>query len=200
MIHRYRVAVIPGDGIGHEVVPAAQRVLELAARRFEFELAWEHLDWSCDRYRHTGRMMPENGLDILRSYDAIFLGAVGDPAVPDHVSLWGLLLPIRRGFQQYVNLRPVRLLRGITSPLRDREAGSIDFCVVRENTEGEYSEIGERVNAGTGAEAVMQTAVFSRRGCDRDSRRSLRRGSRARLRADRRSLRRGVLRPRRTYR
>jgi len=167
MIHRYRVAVIPGDGIGHEVVPAAQRVLELAARRFEFELAWEHLDWSCDRYRHTGRMMPGNGLDILRSYDAIFLGAVGDPAVPDHVSLWGLLLPIRRGFQQYVNLRPVRLLRGITSPLRDREAGSIDFCVVRENTEGEYSEIGERVNAGTGAEAVMQTAVFSRRGCDR---------------------------------
>ena len=163
----YRIAVIPGDGIGVEVVPAAQRVLEVAARSYGFELVWQHFDWSCDRYVRTGRMMPENGLEELRGFDAIFLGAVGAPGVPDHVSLWGLLLPIRRGFQQYVNLRPARLLRGVQSPLRDREPGSIDFYVVRENVEGEYSDIGGRVAAGTDDESVTQTAVFTRRGCDR---------------------------------
>jgi tartrate dehydrogenase/decarboxylase/D-malate dehydrogenase len=112
-------------------------------------------------------MMPNDGLEQLRPFDAIFLGAVGYPGVPDHVSLWGLLLPIRRGFEQYVNLRPVRLLRGVESPLRGREAGSIDFYVVRENTEGEYSDVGAIVNAGTDDEAATQTAVFTRRGCDR---------------------------------
>ena len=164
---RYRIAVIPGDGIGNEVVPAAQRVLERAAARFGFALDWQELDWSCERYARAGSMMPSDGLDQLRAFDAIFLGAVGFPGVADHVSLWGLLLPIRRGFQQYVNLRPVRLLPGIVSPLRDREAASIDFCIVRENTEGEYSDIGGVTGAGTPDEAVTQTAIFSRRGCDR---------------------------------
>jgi len=164
---RYRIAVISGDGIGKEVVPAAQRVLERAAVRFGFTLEWHELDWSCERYTRSGSMMPADGLDQLRRFDAIFLGAVGFPGVEDHVSLWGLLLPIRRGFQQYVNLRPVRLLPGIVSPLRERAAGSIDFCIVRENTEGEYSELGGIVNAGTADEAATQTAVFTRRGCDR---------------------------------
>jgi tartrate dehydrogenase/decarboxylase/D-malate dehydrogenase len=164
---RYRIAVIPGDGIGREVVPAAQRVLERASARFGLTFEWRELDWSCERYARSGSMMPADGLDQLRGFDAIFLGAVGFPGVPDHVSLWGLLLPIRRGFQQYVNLRPVRLLPGIVSPLRDREAGSIDFCIVRENTEGEYSELGGIVNSGSPDEAATQTAVFTRRGCDR---------------------------------
>src|SRR3954453_9071008 len=118
---RHRVAVIPGDGIGREVVPAGQEVLEAAARRFGFALEWQHFDWSCERFARTGSMMPSDGLDQLRQFDAIYLGAVGYPGVPDHVSLGGLLLPIRRGFEQYVNLRPARLLRGVASPLRDRE-------------------------------------------------------------------------------
>ncbi len=164
---RYRIAVIPGDGIGEEVVPAAQSVLERASARFRFALEWHPFDWSCKRYARVGSMMPRDGLDQLRAFDAILLGAVGFPGVPDHVSLWGLLLPIRRGFQQYVNLRPVRLLPGVTSPLRDREPGSIDCCVVRENTEGEYSDAGGVRNAGAPDEAVTQTAIFSRRGCDR---------------------------------
>jgi tartrate dehydrogenase/decarboxylase/D-malate dehydrogenase len=167
MPRSFRVAVIPGDGIGNEVVPAGEEVLEAAARRFGFALDWQHFDWSCERFLRTGTMMPSNGLDQLRSFDAIFLGAVGFPGVPDHISLWGLLLPIRRGFQLYVNLRPVRLLRGIESPLRDREPGSIDFVVVRENTEGEYSDIGGLRDEGTADELVTQTAIFSRRGCDR---------------------------------
>jgi tartrate dehydrogenase/decarboxylase/D-malate dehydrogenase len=164
---RYRVAAIPGDGIGNEVVPAGQSVLEAAARRHGFTLDWKPFDWSCERYTRVGSMMPNDGLEQLRPFDAIFLGAVGYPGVPDHVSLWGLLLPIRRGFEQYVNLRPVRLLRGVESPLRGREAGSIDFYVVRENTEGEYSDVGAIVNAGTDDEAATQTAMFTRRGCDR---------------------------------
>jgi tartrate dehydrogenase/decarboxylase/D-malate dehydrogenase len=163
----HRVAVIPGDGIGKEVVPAAPRVLERAAARFGFTLEWCELDWSCERYARVGRMMPEDGLDQLRAFDAIFLGAVGFPGVADHVSLWGLLLPIRRGFEQYVNLRPVRLLPGVVSPLRDRQPGSIDFCIVRENTEGEYSDIGGITNAGSADETATQTAIFTRRGCDR---------------------------------
>ena len=167
MSKHYRIAVIPGDGIGKEVVPAAQRVLDGAARRFGFSLQWQTFDWSCERYTETGSMMPSDGLDQLRPFDAIFLGAVGFPGVPDHVSLWGLLLPIRRGFEQYINLRPVRLLPGVESPLRNRDAGSIDFCVVRENTEGEYSDVGGIVDAGTPSERVTQTAIFTRRGCDR---------------------------------
>ncbi len=164
---RHRIAVIPGDGIGKEVVPEGQRVLEAAARRFGFELAWSEFDWSCERFRKTGRMMPEDGLDQLRACDAIFLGAVGAPGVPDHVSLWGLLIPIRRTFRQYVNLRPVRLLRGVRSPLADRSPAEIDMVIVRENNEGEYSEIGGRLYKGTEDELAVQQAVFTRKGCDR---------------------------------
>jgi tartrate dehydrogenase/decarboxylase/D-malate dehydrogenase len=164
---RHRIAVIPGDGIGKEVVPEGQRVLEAAARRFGFELAWSEFDWSCERFAKTGRMMPEDGLEQLSACDAIFLGAVGAPGVPDHVSLWGLLIPIRRTFRQYVNLRPVRLLRGVRSPLADRAPAEIDMVIVRENNEGEYSEIGGRLYKGTDEELAVQQAVFTRKGCDR---------------------------------
>jgi tartrate dehydrogenase/decarboxylase/D-malate dehydrogenase len=164
---KHRIAVIPGDGIGKEVLPEGMRVLEAAGRRFGFELDWQVFDWSCERYAKTGRMMPEDGLDQLRAFEAIYLGAVGFPGVPDHVSLWGLLIPIRRGFRQYVNLRPVRLLRGVRSPLRDRGPADIDMLIVRENNEGEYSEIGGRLYAGTPEELAVQQAVFTRRGCDR---------------------------------
>lgn len=167
MSRHHRIAVIPGDGIGHEVVPAGQAVLDAVAAKRGFTLEWQSFDWSCQRYARVGAMMPEDGLDQLRDFDAIFLGAVGFPGVPDHVSLWGLLLPIRRGFHQYVNLRPVRLLRGVQSPLRDREPGSIDMMIVRENTEGEYSSIGGRIASGTSEEEAHQTAVFTRKGCDR---------------------------------
>jgi tartrate dehydrogenase/decarboxylase/D-malate dehydrogenase len=164
---RHRIAVIPGDGIGKEVVPEGQRVLEAAARRFGFELAWTEFDWSCQRFAKTGRMMPEDGLEQLSACDAIFLGAVGAPGVPDHVSLWGLLIPIRRTFQQYVNLRPVRLLKGVRTPLADRSPAEIDMVIVRENNEGEYSEIGGRLYKGTDAELAVQQAIFTRKGCDR---------------------------------
>jgi tartrate dehydrogenase/decarboxylase / D-malate dehydrogenase len=164
---RHRIAVIRGDGIGKEVVPEGQRVLEAAARRFGFELAWSEFDWSCERFAKTGRMMPEDGLEQLRACDAIFLGAVGAPGVPDHVSLWGLLIPIRRTFRQYVNLRPVRLLRGVRSPLADRAPAEIDMVIVRENNEGEYSEIGGRLYKDTDDELAVQQAVFTRKGCDR---------------------------------
>jgi tartrate dehydrogenase/decarboxylase/D-malate dehydrogenase len=164
---RHRIAVIPGDGIGNEVVPEGQRVLEAAARRFGFELAWSEFDWSCERFRKSGRMMPEDGLDQLRGCDAIFLGAVGAPGVPDHVSLWGLLIPIRRTFRQYVNLRPVRLLKGVRSPLADRSPAEIDMVIVRENNEGEYSEIGGRLYKDTDDELAVQQAVFTKKGTDR---------------------------------
>jgi tartrate dehydrogenase/decarboxylase/D-malate dehydrogenase len=163
----YKIAAIPGDGIGREVVPEGMRVLDAAGRRFGFGLQWREFDWSCERYTKTGSMMPEDGLEQLRAHDAIFLGAVGFPGVPDHVSLWGLLIPIRRGFRQYVNLRPIRLLAGVDTPLRDRKPGEIDFYVVRENNEGEYSEIGGRLYVGTDLEMAMQQTVFTRRGCDR---------------------------------
>jgi tartrate dehydrogenase/decarboxylase / D-malate dehydrogenase len=163
----YKIAVIPGDGIGHEVVPEGQRVLEAAGRKFDIQFQWEEFPWSCNYYTKTGHMMPEDGLDQIRHHDAIFLGAVGFPGVPDHISLWGLLIPIRRGFQQYANIRPVRLMPGIQSPLRGREAGDIDFVVVRENTEGEYSTIGGRIFEGTEQELVLQESVFTRRGVDR---------------------------------
>jgi tartrate dehydrogenase/decarboxylase/D-malate dehydrogenase len=164
---RHRIAVIPGDGIGKEVVPEGMRVLEAAARRFGFELEWKTFDWSCEVYAKTGRMMPEDGVEQLRAFEAIFLGAVGFPGVPDHISLWGLLIPIRRGFHQYVNLRPVRLLKGVRSPLAGRGPRDIDMLIVRENNEGEYSEIGGRLFQGSPDELAMQQAVFTRRGCDR---------------------------------
>jgi tartrate dehydrogenase/decarboxylase/D-malate dehydrogenase len=163
----FQIAVIPGDGIGKEVVPEGIRVLEAAGRRFGLQFSWRQFDWSCETYRQTGKMMPDDGLQQLRGFDAIFLGAVGHPEVPDHVSLWGLLIPIRRGFQQYVNLRPVRLLKGIESPLKNYPPGQIDFCVVRENNEGEYSEIGGRLYHDTEHELAMQQSIFTRRGVDR---------------------------------
>ncbi len=164
---QYKIAVIPGDGIGKEVVPEGVRVLEAAGAKFGIRFAWEEFPWSCEYYAKTGRMMPEDGLDRIRHHDAIFLGAVGFPGVPDHISLWGLLIPIRRGFQQYANIRPVRLMPGVESPLRGREEGDIDFIVVRENNEGEYSAVGGRMFEGTDAEVVLQESVFSRRGVDR---------------------------------
>ncbi len=163
----YKIAVIEGDGIGREVVPEGIRVLEAAGRRFDISLSWHHFNWSCETYLKTGRMMPEDGLEQLRPFDAIFLGAVGYPGVPDHASLWGLLIPIRRAFQQYVNLRPIRLLEGVTSPLSGRKAGEIDFLIVRENSEGEYSEVGGRLHKNTDLEMAIQETVFTRKGCDR---------------------------------
>jgi tartrate dehydrogenase/decarboxylase / D-malate dehydrogenase len=166
-VHEHKIAVIMGDGIGKEVVPEGTRVLDAAGERFGFKLVWTPFPWSCEYYNSTGGMMPKNGLDILKGYEAIFLGAVGYPGVPDHVSLWGLLVPIRRGFQQYVNFRPVKSMRGIASPLRNIEGGKIDFCVVRENTEGEYSNIGGKMFEGTEQEFVVQEAVFTRKGVER---------------------------------
>jgi tartrate dehydrogenase/decarboxylase / D-malate dehydrogenase len=166
-LRSYRIAVIEGDGIGREVVPEGIRVLDAAAQRFDFSLVWQHFDWSCETYLKTGRMMPADGLDQLRGFDAIYLGAVGYPGVPDHVSLWGLLIPIRRGFQQYVNRRPARLLEGVRSPLSGRKAGDIDLIIIRENSEGEYSEVGGRMNRNTDLEMAVQESIFTRRACDR---------------------------------
>jgi len=163
----YKIAVIPGDGIGKEVVPEGLRVLEQIGSLFDFRLSFQSFDWNCDLYKRTGEMIPEDGLNRLRDHDAIFFGAVGWPDVPDHISLWGLLIPIRREFDQYVSLRSVRLMPGIVPPVRGYRAGDIDFWVVRENSEGEYSLIGERQFAGTDGEVVIQLAVFTRRGTDR---------------------------------
>ena len=163
----YRIAVIPGDGIGNEVVPEGIKVLEAVGRKFDLAFTWDHFPWSCETFKKTGKMMPDDGLDRIRRHDAIYLGAVGFPGVPDHVSLWGLLIPIRRGFQQYINLRPVRLFDGLASPLAGRKPGDIDYWIVRENNEGEYSSIGGRMYEGTEHEAAIQQAVFTKRGCDR---------------------------------
>src|SRR2546427_11883299 len=148
----YRIAVIPGDGIGKEVVPEGLRVLEAAGRKFAIEFEWEEFPWSCEYRLKHGRMMPEDGLQAIRKHDAGFFGACGFPGVADHSSLWQLLIPMRRGFDLYVNLRPVRLIPGIQSPLAGRKQGDIDFWVVRENTEGEYSSIGGRLFEGPARE------------------------------------------------
>jgi tartrate dehydrogenase/decarboxylase / D-malate dehydrogenase len=165
----YNVAVIPGDGIGKEVVPEGVRVLEAAARKFGFEIRQEWHDFaSCDYYLKHQRMMPEDWKDRIGSQDAIFFGAVGWPdKVPDHISLWGSLILFRREFDQYVNLRPVRLMPGVRSPLADRKPGDIDFWVVRENTEGEYSSVGGRMFAGTEREFAVQETFMTRIGVDR---------------------------------
>jgi len=164
----YKIAVIPGDGIGKEVVPEGVRVLEAAARRFGFSLSVETFDWSCERMTKVGHWMPENWKELVGSADVIYFGATGWPAlVPDHVSLWGSLIKFRREFDQYVNLRPVRLMPGVRSPLADRKVGEIDYFVVRENTEGEYSSVGGRMFEGTDREFVTQLATFSRKGVDR---------------------------------
>jgi len=163
----HRIAVIPGDGIGQEVVPEGLRVLEAAGRKFGVAFKWDHYPWSCGYYAEHGRMMPDDGLAQIRGHDAIFLGAVGFPGVPDHVSLWGLLIPIRREFDQYANVRPVRLMPGIRSPLAGRKIGDIDMIVVRENTEGEYSSIGGRIYGGSEREMAIQQTIFTRVGTDR---------------------------------
>lgn len=165
----YRIAAIPGDGIGREVVPEGLRSLRAAADIHGFRLDVTEFDFaSADYWLEHGTMLPENWRTLLGGFDALFFGAVGWPeAVPDHISLWGSLLQLRRGFDQYVNLRPVRLLRGVRSPLRDHRPGDIDFLVVRENTEGEYSSIGGRIFEGTDRETVLQETVMTRTGVDR---------------------------------
>ena len=163
----YAIALLPGDGIGNEVVVEAERVMDAASKRFGFTLRTERFPWGCDYFAAKGRIMPESALEDLRSFDAILLGAVGRPDVPDHISLWGMLIPIRRGFDQYVNLRPVKLYDGIPAPLERRSGREIDYLIVRENTEGEYSEIGGRLYRDTDRELAVQEAVFTRRGVDR---------------------------------
>jgi tartrate dehydrogenase/decarboxylase / D-malate dehydrogenase len=164
-----KIAAIPGDGIGEEVMPEGLRALEAASRRFRLGLDFTHIEWaSCDYYARTGAMMPEDWKVRLDGMDAIYFGAVGWPAtVPDHISLWGSLLKFRREFDQYINLRPVRLFEGVPCPLAGRKAGDIDFYVVRENTEGEYTNLGGRIFEGTEREVVIQEAVFTRHGTDR---------------------------------
>ena len=163
------IAVIAGDGIGKEVIPEGLRVLDAAARKFNLDLKFEHFDFaSCDYYLKHGKMMPDNWKDLIGKHDAIYFGAVGWPAtVPDHISLWGSLLLFRREFDQYVNLRPCRLMPGIPSPLAHRKPGDIDFYVVREYTEGEYSSVGGGMFEGTEREIVFQQSIFSRKGTDR---------------------------------
>ena len=165
----HRIAVLPGDGIGKEVMPEGLRALDAAARRFGIELQFTHIDWaSCDHYAKTGQMMPDDWKAQLQGMDALYYGAVGWPAtVPDHVSLWGSLLKFRREFDQYINLRPVRLFEGVPCPLAGRKAGDIDFFVVRENTEGEYTNLGGVMYGGTEREIVIQESVYSRFGTDR---------------------------------
>lgn len=162
-----RIAVIPGDGIGKEVVPEGIRVVDAAGRKWGFSVDWETFDWNCEYYERHGRMMPEDGLSRIAGHDAIFLGAIGWPNVPDPVSLWTLLMPIRRDFQLYANVRPVRLFDGVPSPLAGKVPGDIDMLIIRENNEGEYSEIGGRLYKGTDYELALQESVFTKFGVDR---------------------------------
>jgi tartrate dehydrogenase/decarboxylase / D-malate dehydrogenase len=167
-MRQYRIAAIPADGIGREVIAAGLTVLAtLAARDGGFALAIEHFPWGSDYYRAQGRMMPVDGLDLLAGVDAIFFGAVGDPDIPDHITLWGLRLPICQGFDQYANIRPTRILPGITPPLRHCAAEDLDWVIVRENSEGEYAGHGGRVHRGLPEEVATETAVFTRSGVRR---------------------------------
>jgi len=165
----FKIAVIAGDGIGQEVMPEGLRVLQAAAEKFSLDLAFTNFEWAaCDYYLEHGKMMPDDWKAQLSSFDAIYFGAVGWPAtVPDHISLWGSLLKFRREFDQYINLRPVRLFEGVPCPLANRKPGDIDFYVVRENTEGEYTALGGIMYEGTDREVVLQQSVFSRKGTDR---------------------------------
>jgi tartrate dehydrogenase/decarboxylase/D-malate dehydrogenase len=164
----HRIAVIPGDGIGREVIPEGLRVLEAAGARHGIKLVWKEFPWSCDWYQQHGRMCPDDAADILRQFDAVYFGAVGNPSlVPDHIAVWGLLINFRRWFDLYVNLRPVRLFKGMPCPLAGRKPGDIDYFVIRENTEGEYGNVGGRMYEGTDREVVTQLATFSRKGTDR---------------------------------
>jgi tartrate dehydrogenase/decarboxylase/D-malate dehydrogenase len=167
-VHRhYKIAVIAGDGIGKEVTPAAMSVVDAAAARHGFSVSTTDLPWGCEYYLAERRMMPAGGLERLHQADAIFLGAIGAPTVPDHVSVWELILPIRQRFEQYVNLRPMRLLAGVPGPLRDRTAADVDWVCVRENSEGEYAGLGGRLHRGTPHEVAEQTGLFTRRGIER---------------------------------
>ncbi len=168
-MRRHRIALIPGDGIGKDVIAAGMRVLEAVTRSAgDVALEADSFPWGCQYYLEHGVMMPADGMETLRRYDAIYFGAVGLPAaVPDHISLWGLILPIRKAFDQYVNMRPVRLLPGIAGHLRTKGAADIDFVVIRENTEGEYAGAGGRVHTGTPHEAAVQTTIFTRMGVER---------------------------------
>ncbi len=164
----YKIAVIAGDGIGPDVVAEGKKVLSgIAEMDGSFAVEYTDFPWGCEYYLKTGKMMDEDGLEKLKSFDAIYLGAVGYPGVPDHVSLGGLLLKLRRGFDEYINLRPVRLLRGAPCPLKDVKREDIDMVVVRENSEGEYANVGARLYPGTEQEVALQTGVFSRKGCER---------------------------------
>lgn len=167
-MRRHRVAVVPGDGIGQEVIPIGLRVLEETAKIEGFELETEHFPWGCEYYLETGRMMAEDWQEQLRRFDTIYFGAVGWPErVPDHVSLWGLILPIRKAFDLYANVRPVKLLPGVRGPLAGKGPEHIDILCIRENTEGEYAGVGGRLNPGTPDEVALQTGVFTRRGTER---------------------------------
>ena len=163
----YKIAVIDGDGIGREVIPVGIAALEAATRGTGVSLSFTDLPWGCDYYLQHKRMMDEDGFEKAAKFDAIYLGAIGDPRVPDHIAVWDLLLPLRQRFQQYVNLRPMRLLPGLTSPLANRGAADIDMVCVRENSEGEYSGLGGRIHVGTKNEAAEQTGLFTRHGIER---------------------------------
>src|SRR5258707_2137791 len=163
----HSIAIIAGDGIGKEVIPAGLATIEAATRGMGISLHFTELPWGCDYYLSHGRMMDEDGFERAATFDAIYLGAIGSPAVPDHIAVWDLLLPLRQRFQQYVNLRPMRLLPGLTSPLANRGAGDIDMVCVRENSEGEYAGLGGRVHVGTPQEVAEQTGLFTRNGIER---------------------------------
>ena len=163
----YKIAVIAGDGIGKEVVPAGLAAIEKATRGAGVSLQLTDLPWGCDYYTRHKKMMDEDGFERLATFDAIYLGAIGSPAVPDHIAVWDLLLPLRQRFQQYVNLRPMRLLPGLVSPLANRGAADIDMVCVRENSEGEYAGLGGRIHVGTPHEVAEQTGLFTRRGIER---------------------------------
>ena len=164
----YKIAVIPGDGIGREVMPEGVRVMEAAGAKHGLRFQWQEFPWSCDWYVQHGKMCPDDAPQILRGFDAIYFGAAGNPAlVPDHISAWGLLINFRRWFDLYVNLRPVRLFEGLPCPLAGRKPGDIDMLIVRENTEGEYSSVGGVMFAGTQREFVLQESVFTRHGSER---------------------------------
>lgn len=165
-----KIAALPGDGIGQEVLPAAATVLDAALKVDGEALSWTWLDWSCDYYKRNGQMMPDDGIAILRDFDAIFLGAIGDPDVPDDLSLWTLLMPIRRDFDQFINMRPIRSFPGVTPNVRIPEGSTIDILIVRENTEGEYSESGGRFFRNTQREFALQNDVFTRIGIERITR------------------------------
>ncbi|MGA2989062.1 MAG: tartrate dehydrogenase [Candidatus Korobacteraceae bacterium] len=167
-MREYKIAVMPGDGIGKEVIPAGVTVLErLQERSRDFRMSFEYFPWGSDYYRKTGQMLPDNALATLKPFDSIFFGAVGDPEIPDHVTLWGLRLKICQGFDQYANVRPTRVLPGVTSPLRDVKPGDFDWIIVRENSEGEYAGQGGRSHIGLPEEVATETAIFTRTGVTR---------------------------------